>query len=384
MSKVLVIGAGTQGLAIVHALKQERHTVVILCADKYNYAGLSRYVDKRVSWEISEKSDCFIDYLKSIIKKESIDVVIPMGDSTAHFLSSKKEQLQQIVKFKSPELSCFMRGYDKNQLMQLCEGNGYPHPKTLDMSKIELGDMSQLENFPYPAMLKPNLTTGGRGMVKVVDYKHLKELYPSLHKKYGDYHLQQFIKPGGRQVKVQLFVGEDRSLVASSVIEKRRWYPIQGGSNCCAITIKDEAIVDICYHILLDLNWFGFADFDLIEDPDTHQLLVMEINPRVPACIKSPIAAGLNWGEVIVNAALGLPQKQYNYREGVILRHLGFEMLWFMKSPNRWHANPSWFKFFGKDVYYQDMSDWKDPMPFLSGTWRNFKKIITGNGKGAV
>lgn len=381
MSKVLVIGTGTQGLAIVHALKQAGHIVLILYTDKYNYAALSRYVDKRIFCEISEKSDDFIDYLTNIIKKEGVDIVIPMGDATAYFLSSKKEQLQQIVKFKSPELSCFMRGYDKNQLMQLCEGNRYPHPKTLDMSKIESGDLSQLENFPYPAMLKPNLTTGGRGMVKVVDYKSLKELYPSLHKKYGDYHLQQFIKPGGRQVKVQLYINEDKKLIASSVIEKRRWYPVEGGSNCCAITIKDEKLVDMCYHILLDLDWLGFADFDLIEDPDTSQLLVMEINPRMPACIKSSIAAGLNWGKVIVDDAIGYSPQQYSYRENVVLRHLGFDILWFLKSPNRWKSSPNWFKFFGKDVHYQDMSSWSDPLSFFSGTINNIIKLITGHAK---
>lgn len=384
MVKVLVLDTGTQGLAIVHSLKQAYCSVSLLYTENLNYAAKSRYIDTKIHNTFSTKSDDYLYFLIQIIKKHNIDVVIPMSDATADFVSKNKDELSRIVKFSAPDYADFMRGYDKNQLMTLCAEKGYPHPKTLDLSKFDIENGEELKSFPYPAMLKPNCTTGGRGMTKVNDYEQMQRTYPDLHKQYGDYHLQQFIKSGGRQVKVQLFVGEGRRLVASSVIEKRRWYPIQGGSNCCAITIKDEAIVDICYHILLDLNWFGFADFDLIEDPDTHQLLVMEINPRVPACIKSPIAAGLNWGEVIVNAALGLPQKQYNYREGVILRHLGFEMLWFMKSPNRWHANPSWFKFFGKDVYYQDMSDWKDPMPFLSGTWRNFKKIITGHGKGAV
>lgn len=381
MSKVLVYGGGTQGLAMVHALKKADHKVLILCTDKYNYAALSRYVDKRICCEVSDKSEGFIDYFSDILKREKIDVVIPMGDATALFLSKNKERLQQIVRFAIPDFSVFMRGYDKNQLMQLCKECGYPHPETLDMSTTQLDHSSQLETFPYPAMLKPNLTTGGRGMVKIDNYEQLRQDYATLHEKYGSYHLQQFIKLGGRQVKVQLYINEDKKLIASSVIEKRRWYPVEGGSNCCAITINDESLVDMCYHILLDLKWIGFADFDLIENPETHQLLVMEINPRVPACIKSPIAAGLNWGEVFVDSCSGKTEQDYSYKEGVVLRHLGFDILWFLKSPNRWNSKPSWFKFFGKNVYYQDMSGWSDPLSFLSGTWRNIKKIIAGHDK---
>ena len=203
----------------------------------------------------------------------------------------------------------------------------------------------------------------------------------SLHEQYGDYHLQQFIKAGGRQLKVQLYINKEKKLIASSIIEKLRWYPVQGGSNCCAVTIRDDKTIDMCHHILVDLNWLGFADFDLIEDPDTYQLLVMEINPRIPACIKSPIAAGLNWAQVIVESVIGNSSQEYKYREGVVLRHLGFDILWFIKSPNRWRSKPSWFKFFGKNIYYQDMSSWTDPLPFWGGTWNNIKKLITGHGK---
>ena len=265
--------------------------------------------------------------------------------------------------------------------MLLCQQNNYPHPKTLDISKCDIDTDEDVKSFFFPAMLKPNCTTGGRGMTKVSDYEQLRKIYPALHRQYGEYHLQQFIKPGGRQVKVQLYINSEKELVASSVIEKKRWYPVQGGSNCCAVTIKDDSLVDMCYHILLDLNWLGFADFDLIEDPDTHQLLVMEINPRVPACIKSPIAAGLNWGQVFVDSCLGKPKQEYIYKEGVVLRHIGFDILWFVKSPNRWKSRPSWFGFFGKNVYYQDMSDWTDPKPFLVGTWNNIKKLLTGHAK---
>lgn len=366
---------------MIHSLKKSGVEILLIYTEKHNYADLSRYIDKKYLFTDDLKSNNFIEKLKSIISVEHVDVVIPMSDKLAELLSNRKEELKEFVGFATPDFECFMNGYDKNKLMALCERNGYPHPKTLDMSKCDIYTDEDIKSFPYPAMLKPNMTTGGRGMVKIENYEKLLNVYPSLHEQFGDYHLQQFIKPGGRQIKVQLYIDSEKELVASSVIEKKRWYPVQGGSNCCAVTIKDDSLVDMCYHILLDLNWLGFADFDLIEDPDTHQLLVMEINPRVPACIKSSIAAGLNWGQVFVDSCLGKNKQEYSYKEGVVLRHLGFDILWFIKSPNRWKSKPSWFKFLGKNIYYQDMSDWTDPKPFFGGTWNNIKKLFTGHAK---
>ena len=380
MYSSLVLGTGTQGLAMIKALKAADCRVVLLYGDKNNYADLSRYIDKKYQFLGDTVSNDYLKEILSIIEKEHIDVIIPMGDNSAEFLSCHKEELRSKARFDTPDFEHFKLGDDKNKLMFLCQQKGYPHPKTIDISEFNI-DAEELKSVPYPAMLKPNCTTGGRGMTKVNDYSQLRGNYPELHKQYGDYHLQQFIKPGGRQVKVQLYVNRDKNLVASSVIEKRRWYPVQGGSNCCAVTIKDDSLVDMCYHILLDIDWLGFADFDLIEDPETHKLLVMEINPRVPACIKSPIAAGLNWGQVFVDSCMGISKQVYNYKEGVVLRHLGFDFLWFLKSPNRWKSKPNWFNFFGKNVYYQDMSSWTDPLPFFGGTWNNIKKLITGHRK---
>ena len=61
----------------------------------------------------------------------------------------------------------------------------------------------------------------------------------------------------------------------------------------------------------------------------------------------------------------------------VYLRFLGVEILWFLKSDNKWHAKPNWFKFFGRDIFYQDMSDWSDPMAFIRGTIGNIKKQLS-------
>ena len=109
----------------------------------------------------------------------------------------------------------------------------------------------------------------------------------------------------------------------------------------------------------------------------------MEINPRLPACIGATIHAGVDWGKVIVNQALGLAPQNYEYKAGVVLRHLGFDVLWFLKSAKRFKTKPSWFQFFGKNVFYQDMDGWGDMKPFFVGTYHNIKKLFDPSFKKA-
>jgi len=375
MINVLIIGGGTQGLAFARALSKLNCRVFMLVEEKGSYADSSRYVFQRVSISAPLESELYLDYLVSLIRDKQIDAVIPMGDASARFISKNINVLSAVTGVKFPPIEAFMKGYDKNQLMALCLQKGYPHPATLDLNKVSVHDDS-VRNFCYPAMLKPNQTTGGRGMIRVDSHEELLHHYDAMHQIYGDYHLQAFIPAGGRQFKVQLYVDELGELLQSTVMQKVRWFPPEAGSNCCAMSVEIPVLVKVCHMILKDIGWLGFADLDIIEDPRDGQLLVMEINPRVPACIKLPIMAGVNWAEVILNGYLSKPQAHYSYITGIVLRHLGLDTLWFLKSGARWKTQPSWFHFMGSRVFYQDMSDWTDPAPFIKGTLHNVKSLL--------
>lgn len=379
MANILLLGAGTQALAILQSLHKAEHRIVLIVDSVGNYADESRYVSRRIVCQSSPESEEYLQVVLQLVNEEQIDVVIPMGDKTAEFVSRRKSELSKHTHVIAPDYDNFKKGYDKNQLMRHCRERHLPHPQTVDMSATT--DV-ELREFHYPALLKPNCTTGGRGMVMACDYEGLMKVYPIIHADYGECHLQRFIREGGRQVKIQLCVDENGTLLQHSVLHKVRWYPIKGGASCCAVSIKDERIVSICHQILKDIHWIGFADFDTIEDPDTGELLIMEINPRLPACIGAAVYAGIDWGNVLVNQALEIPQHNYVYKEGVAFRHLGFDVLWFLKSQDRFKTKPSWFMFLGRKVYYQDFHFW-DQKPFWFGTYHNIKKLFDPDFKKA-
>lgn len=373
MSNVLLLDGGTQGLAILRDLKKIGHKVIYL-GEKYNYTDYSRYLDAKVYSTFSPSDSRYLKELKKCIEDYQIDVLIPMGDVVAAFLSKHKFELIPLVHYVMPDYSDFIQATNKNNLMELCKLHGYPHPLTIHSKDIIKS--IECRELQFPLLIKPNITCGARGMTLVNSYEELVLEYPKIKSEYGECHLQQYIKQGGAQVEIQLYVDENHRLLNSSVIYKYRWYPEKGGSSCCAKSLNNNKIVDILYHLLLDLNWVGFADFDTIEDPETGELLIMELNPRVPACVRCAIEGGCHWGEIIVNGYMHKPQNTYIYRENEFVRHLGFETLWFLHSHNRLKTFPNMFKFFGQNIHYQDMSDWTDPLPFIVGSVHNVINLL--------
>ena len=371
--KVLILDAqAVQTLVIARFLKRSGYDVILFCDNKLNYGYYTRYADERFIAPSSKDEDAYVKYLIGYLKERKIDTMIPMTDDAAVIMSKYKSSLIKYTSYIMPEYDVFQKGYDKNKLMALCAKNGYPHPKTIDLDIVDILDV---EDEFFPALIKPNYTAGGRGMTLVHNVEEVKQHYPIIHEQYGSCHLQQFIPAGGRQIKVQIFIDRRDGNYYASVIHKQRYYPENGGSSCCNVTINDDALVAICKHILDDINWNGFADFDLIEDPRDNVVKVMEINPRIPACIKSAILSGMDYATMIADVSLGNPLKTYSYEPGQKLRHIGFEVLWFLYSKNRFTTSPCWFNFFGRKLSFQDFS-WRDPMPFFVGTYANIKRQL--------
>jgi hypothetical protein len=78
------------------------------------------------------------------------------------------------------------------------------------------------------------------------------------------------------------------------------------------------------------------------------------------------VAAGLEFPYLMYRMALGLPvEPQLTYRKGLYLRYFLSDCVWFLRSPDRFKARPSFFWFFGRNLKYEIFS-WADPAPTLA------------------
>ena len=378
-SVLLLEGQTIQSLPCLSSLKKKGYETHIFCKNK-SYGWYSRFTDKHTITVDCQKNPVqYRQGLMAYLRKNKIDVVIPMNDEVSPFVSQYKEEINQLSNVLIPEIDIFMKGYDKNLLMKICKEIGAAHPATADLDEVSIEEAAEIVRFP--AIIKPNHTSGGRGMRLVRSFKELKDTVPLVTREFGSSHLQTYVPETGRQFKVQIFT--DNNLIhMATVMEKKRFYPVNGGSSCCNVTVENPDIVNQCTKVLKHIGWVGFADFDLIEDPRDRVFKIMEINPRIPACIRTSFVSGVDFVEIICDYTLTNKIKDYVYAPGKTLRYFGLDLLWLLNSQKRFSEKIDWFKIFGKEVYYQDGS-FTDPVPFLIGTLENIKKLFNPEFKKA-
>ncbi|WP_320041113.1 ATP-grasp domain-containing protein [uncultured Desulfobacter sp.] len=378
-SVLFLEGQTVQALPCLESLKRKGYQTHIFCKN-ISYGCHSRFTD-----QIQLTVDCQKDPLQykqdllEYLEKNKIDVIIPMNDEVSPFTSKFKKEINKVSNVLIPQFEVFLKGFDKNQLMGVCKSIGIDHPNSCDLNRFTLKEASEYVGFP--AIIKPNHTSGARGMKVVHNYNELHNYAPAIIKNFGDSHLQTFVPAGGKQFKVQIFT-DNKDIHISTAMEKIRFYPVSGGSSTCNITIENNELVEMCSKVLKHIGWVGFADFDLIQDPRDGRFKIMEINPRLPACIRTAFVSGVDFAEIIVDYTLTGAVKTYVYSPGKILRYFGLDLLWLLKAKKRSPFQNGWFNLFGRNVYYQDGS-LKDPIPFLIGTIENIKKLLNPEFKKA-
>jgi predicted ATP-grasp superfamily ATP-dependent carboligase len=233
--------------------------------------------------------------------------------------------------------------------------------------------------LPFPFIIKPRVGYGSIGFHVIRDEAQLREVFPKALERFGGMVVQEYIPQTGTQYKCEVFLDADGAPKSAVVFDKTRWYPVDGGSTCCSCSVHRPDIAENSIRLLQAIGWRGYGDVDLIEDPRDGVAKVMEINPRITASVKVCFAAGVDFARQIVELGMGLPVTEYpDYRDGVRLRYMHTDVLWFLQSPNRFKAKPGWFDF--RHTTDQIFS-LKDPWPWFTYTVQGLRKRKTEMAK---
>jgi predicted ATP-grasp superfamily ATP-dependent carboligase len=168
------------------------------------------------------------------------------------------------------------------------------------------------------------------------------------------------------QYKAELLLDEKSEVKAWCVYDKLRYYPPTGGSSTLNSTVDRRDILESAAKVLQELRWYGMADCDFIEDPRDGTPKLMEINPRFTRSIKICVLAGVDFPYLLYKLALGEPiSSVLSYRVGIYLRYFPVDVMWFLKSKDRFRSRPSFFWMPGKDLT-DEIFSLRDPGPTLA------------------
>ena len=376
MKRILLINAeGVQAICLSKSLRKQGHFVIGFCNHKCTSGYATRWLnEKHKSPDITKDTANFKVFLYDYLGTHSVDAIIPLADDGAEFLSKNKEEIEKKgVKCAIPAYETFNLANNKQLLMELCENYGLSHPCTRAIGENDYHQVAEYVGFP--AMIKPNLSQGAKGIVRVDNMGEFESKYPDIHKQFGDCTLQEYVEQPDYYYNVMLYRDKDGKSVGHTIIKIRRFFPLKGGSSCYCETIEYPQLLRECEIVLDKLDWHGFADFDVLEDKNTGDLKIIEINPRVPSSFQAAFAANVDFGKIFMADLFDEPMPSFKYKKGCEVRWMGLDVMWFLFSPNRFKFKPSWFKFLGKNVSYHDGA-WDDPLPMLAGMFAGVVKYL--------
>ena len=376
--KVLLIeGRARQVLPLAKSMCQLGAEVTTYNNSKLDPGYASKYPERKLLAFFDVKQpEKSLEALKTELEKYHYDIVIPLNDDIAIQLSKHKNELSQYTTPLVEDWETFQYACDKLKTMQVCMDNGIPCPKTF----YSLDDFLALEKtISYPVVIKPRTGQAAVGFHISDAKENVVEYYQKAEKKYGPMLIQEYIPQTDIQYKCEMYVDREGTLKAACVFAKNRWYPIDGGSSTLNTTVDRLDIIETCKLLLKKIGWKGYADIDLIQDPRDNVAKVMEINPRITGSVKICYEAGVNFSKLILQDFKGeTVDEAFNTNFGVQLRYMHTDILWFLKSKDRFRCTPSWFNF--KNSVHQIFS-WDDLWPAVTYTIQGFGKFFKDKKK---
>jgi D-aspartate ligase len=360
-TRVLILeGYARQCLPFMESFKKHGCEVTVLCNSRLDLAYASRFSDHKIIGICDPKKYKESEtYICGLVKTGDYDLVVPLVDFSARILSANKAELSKYAHIASNDFDVFDKAQDKLEVMQVCMENQIPCPRTL-LAVNSFQDIIDAQLI-FPVVIKPRRGFGARGFhcfhseQEIVTFAEKKEISQCV--------IQEYIPQGNMNLSANLFIDNNGLVKSTFVYASRRWFPLNGGTGTFNELVDRPDVEKACRKLASLMKLRGCIGIDLIHDPRDGIAKVIEINPRILACAKIGFAAGIDLAEQILQKEFGQEVSFYaDYDKKIRIRMSQTDALWFLKSPNRFKVEPSFFSC--RNVKDQIFS-WDDPLPWF-------------------
>lgn len=341
--RVLVLdGSGKQPLAMIRGLKETGCHVTVLCTTKLDTCYASRLPDKKLLVrDMTPQNPAYIPFLEEQVKSGRYDVLMPIGELSTNPVTANEDIFKPYVKIACAPRDTYIKAFNKQITFDTAIENNIPCPYTRH-SKQNIEEY--LNSGHFPMIIKPRQGLGSIGFHK---FEKREDFWPYMeehHLNPDDYVVQEFIDYEDR-ISANLFVDQKGNICTAYAVDALRWFPIDAGAGVLSETVDAHEVIQYAGKLLQQLEWKGFAQVAFMMDRKTGEPKLQEINGRIPASIKMAYMLGYNISRQMLEMIYDEEVVQYSENDqfGLYIRHLDTDIAWFLKSPNRFNAKPSWF-----------------------------------------
>ncbi len=361
-------GGGRQTMTILHGLKDLGCEVTVLCASKLDLCYKSNAADHKVLNERADPlGDDYIDYMIELLRSGKYDALLPVAEMTTNKITAVEDEIRKYVRLACAPRSAYINAFDKQRTFEIADKINIPAPKTRLSSQTV---KEYLQTVSFPLIIKPRNGVGSIGFHKFVKREDFEPYIKDHNIDLDDYVLQECVDYDKRLGTI-LFVDQNDNVCMAYADEVLRWYPLDAGSACCIRSIDYPEVLQWSADLLKAMHWRGVAALSFMVDKETGVPKLLEINGRIPASIRLSYQCGFNVAKLLLEMAFDEEVEPYGENRvfGQVTRHYHADILWFLHSPDRFKADPSWFGWKNTtDVVY-----WRnDPRPWFSYTIQKF------------
>jgi carbamoyl-phosphate synthase large subunit len=299
------------GVAVARAIRQSsefRGTLIGLTFD-HRHTGLyaSRIFDELfVIPPPARGAEAFVSALREISRSHPIQVLFPTLDPEVLLAAKSARELRGFgIRCLLPDERQIKRRA-KPVLPELAKRFGFGSPKTLVLaSRTALGVATQ--TFPYPFYLKGSFTDAQ--LIK--SQAEAEWVFARLQSQWGLPLLAQE-RISGEELDLAVLADTSHRLVGA--VPMKKLGVTDRGKGWAGTTVLLPEVVTKAGLLMRSLRWVGPAEIEMIHDPVSGIVHLIEINPRFPAWIAFTPHTGQNLPWMAVKLAMGLsvePVKNY-------------------------------------------------------------------------
>lgn len=281
----------------------------ILGTDIHERHGAELYVDRWFQAPPASSLD-FKNWLEDLIRREKIDVCLPMSEAELLFFAQTDIKNVAGAKLVMPSAQTIIVGTDKLSTARFLASSGCPTPWTMPVHECH-------PSVPFPCIFKPRRSAGSKGVFVCHNEKEAQffgELYPL-----GI--LQELLLPEDQEVTCAIYKALDGRIAILQLLRK-----LVGGLTGWARVIDNPEIRSQCELLANSLDLRGSINVQLRITQQGPR--IFEINPRFSSTVL--IRHHMGFQDVVwtLRELLGEPIKLVSPSVGVTaVRTQGAEIL---------------------------------------------------------
>lgn len=231
--------------------------------------------------------------IRKVIKENKINIILPYHDFAVELLSLL--QHEAFIPVSSNELCKIFNSKIKT--------NKYFKQKGLPVADFD---------GYIPAIAKPDNGSASKGLLYFFDQKELTIFLNT--KESSTYEVQRYIK--GQEYSVDGYICINSKNTYFAV---RKRLEVLGGEAVKSLTVNHPKILSVCKKLCKENGFKGAITIQFIEDENSKDIYLMEVNPRFGGAMLTTWGAGVPWFKIVLTDYLNLPFPKFIFKSNTLM-----------------------------------------------------------------